>query len=48
MQFYTSISMCKFEDSVSCPRLYGGLYKQNLPYKFKKLYGDFWSRNFEK
>jgi hypothetical protein len=33
---------------VSCPGLYGGLYGQNLPYKFKKLYGDFRNRNFEK
>ena len=24
------------------------LYGQNLPYKFKKSYGDFWNRNFEK
>jgi hypothetical protein len=23
------------------PGLYGGLYGQNLPYKFKKSYGDF-------
>jgi hypothetical protein len=28
--------------------LYGGLYGQNLPYKFKKSYGDFQNRNFEK
>ena len=40
--------MCKFDGSVSCPGLYGGLYGQNLPYKFKKSYGDFRSRNFEK
>jgi hypothetical protein len=33
---------------VSCPGLYGGLYGQNLPYKFKKSYGDFCNRNFEK
>ena len=39
---------CKFGGSVSCPGLYGGLYGQNLPYKFKKSYGDFRSRNFEK
>jgi hypothetical protein len=45
---YVNISMCKFGDSVSCPGLYGGLYGQNLPYKFKKSYGDFPSRNFEK
>jgi hypothetical protein len=32
------------------PGLYGGLYMygQNLPYKFKKSYGDFQNRNFEK
>jgi hypothetical protein len=30
------------------PFLYGGLYGQNLPYKFKKPYGDFQNRNFEK
>jgi hypothetical protein len=30
------------------PGLCGGLYGQNLPYKFKKSYGDFWNRNFEK
>jgi hypothetical protein len=29
------------------PGLYGGLYGQNLPYKFKKSYADF-HRNFEK
>ena len=40
--------MCKFDGSVSCPGLYGGLYGQNLPYKFKKSYGDFRNRNFEK
>ena len=45
---YVNISMCKFDGSVSCPGLYGGLYGQNLPYKFKKSYGDFRSRNFEK
>ena len=28
--------------------LYGGLYGQNLPYKFKKSYGDFQNRDFEK
>ena len=27
--------MCKFGDSVSYLGLYGGLYGQNLPYKFK-------------
>jgi hypothetical protein len=27
---------------------YGGLYGQNLPYKFKKSYGDFQNRDFEK
>ena len=30
------------------PGMYGGLYGQNLPYKFKKSYGDFQNRNFEK
>jgi hypothetical protein len=29
------------------PGLYGGLYGQNLPYKFKKSYGNFQNRNFE-
>ena len=29
------------------PGLYGGLYGQNLPYKFKNSYGDFRNRNFE-
>jgi hypothetical protein len=28
--------------------LYGGLYGQNLPYKFKKSHGYFQNRNFEK
>jgi hypothetical protein len=28
-----------YEDSVSCPGLYGGLHGHNLPYKFKKSYG---------
>jgi hypothetical protein len=45
---YSNISMCKFDGTVSWPGLYGGLYGQNLSYKFKKLYGDFRSRNFEK
>ena len=39
---YVNISMCKFDGSVSCPGLYGGLYGQNLPYKFKNrtvIYG---------
>jgi hypothetical protein len=26
---------------------YGGLYGQNLPYKFKKSYSDSKTRNFE-
>jgi hypothetical protein len=30
------------------PGLYGGLYGQNLPYKFKKSHDDFRNRNFEK
>ena len=30
------------------PGMYGGLYGQNLPYKFKKSYGDFQNCNFEK
>jgi hypothetical protein len=37
-----------FGDSVSCPGLYGGLYGQNLPYKFKKSYGELQSHKFEK
>ena len=28
--------------------LYGGLYGQNLPYKFKKSYGDFKIQNLGK
>jgi hypothetical protein len=45
-----NISTRIFDGSVSCPGLYGGLYEygQNLPYKFKNSYGDFWNRNFEK
>jgi hypothetical protein len=41
--------MCKFDDSVSCPGLYGGLYMygQNLQYKFKNSYGDFQNRNLK-
>ena len=35
---YVYISIRIFGDSVSCPRLYGGLYGQNLPYKFKNSY----------
>jgi hypothetical protein len=27
---------------------HGALYGQNLPYKFKKSYGDFQNRNFKK
>ena len=45
---YVNISIRIFGDSVSCLGLYGGLYGQNLPYKFKKLYGDLQNRNFEK
>jgi hypothetical protein len=45
---YVNISMCKSGGSVSCPGLYGGLYGQNLPHKFKKSYRDFRNRNFEK
>jgi hypothetical protein len=30
------------------PGVVCGLCGQNLPYKFKKSYGDFRSRNFEK
>jgi hypothetical protein len=37
---YVQILIRIFEHSVSFPRLYGGLYGQNLPYKFKKSYGD--------
>jgi hypothetical protein len=45
-----NISTRIFNDSVSCPGLYvyGGLYGQNLPYKFKNSYGDFHNHNFEK
>jgi hypothetical protein len=45
---HVNISIRIFENSVSCPGLYDGLYGQNLPYKFKNLYCDFWNRNFEK
>jgi hypothetical protein len=45
---YVNISTRIFDGNVSCPGLYGGLYRQNLPYKFKKSYGDFRNRNFEK
>ena len=38
----------KKEVQIFFPDLYGGLYGQNLPYKFKKSYGDFQNRNFEK
>jgi hypothetical protein len=36
------------DGNVSFPGLYGGLYGQNLPYKFKQSYGDFRNRNFKK
>ena len=45
---YVNISTRIFDGNVSCPGLYGGLYGQNLPYKFKNSYGDFHNRNFEK
>jgi hypothetical protein len=45
---HVNISTRIFGDSVSCPVLYGGLYGRNLPHKFKKSYGDFQNRNFEK
>ena len=45
---YVNILVCKFDGNVSWPGLYGGLYGQNLPYKFKNSYGDFRNRNFEK
>jgi hypothetical protein len=45
---YVNISTRIFGDSVSCPGLYGVLYGQNLPYKFKTSYGDFTHRNFVK
>ena len=38
----------KRRDSDFFPGLYGVLYGQNLPYKFKNSYGDFRNRNFEK
>ena len=41
---YVQIFLRIFDHSVSFPRLFGGLYGQNLPYKFKKSRGD--SRNF--
>jgi hypothetical protein len=34
---YVNISMRKFGGSVSSPGLYGGLYGQNLPYKFRMV-----------
>jgi hypothetical protein len=45
---YINISIRIFDGNVSCPGLYGGLYGQNLPYKFKNSYGDFWNCNFKK
>jgi hypothetical protein len=36
-----NISIHIFDDNVSFSGLYGGLYGQNLPYKFKNSYGDF-------
>ena len=36
-----------FHGELNFPGLYGGLYGQNLPYKFKNSYGDFQNRNFE-
>jgi hypothetical protein len=45
---YLDIVIRIFGDSVSRPGLYGGLYGQNLPYKFKNSYGDFRNRNFKK
>ena len=44
---YVNVSIRSFGGSVSCPELYGMLYRQNLPYKFKKSYGDFLNRNFK-
>jgi hypothetical protein len=44
---YLNISTRIFDGNVSCPGLYGGSYGQNLPYKFKNSYGDFWNRNLE-
>ena len=47
--FYIHTSTCIFGHNVSFPVLYGGLYMymygQNLPYKFKNLYGPYmyWS-----
>jgi hypothetical protein len=45
---YVNISIRIFDGNVSFPGLYGGLYRQNLPYKFKNSFGDFQNRNFEK
>jgi hypothetical protein len=44
---YVNISTRIFGGSVSCPGLYGGLYGQNLPYKFKNSYGDLQNHNCE-
>ena len=46
--FYINILTRIFADNVPFPGLYGGLYGENLPYKFKKLYGDFQNRKSEK
>ena len=45
---YVNISIRIFGDNGSFPGLYGGLYGQNLLYEFKKSYGDFHNRNFDK
>ena len=45
---YVNISIRIFGDNGSFPGSYGGLYRQNLPYKFKNSYGDLQNHNFEK
>jgi hypothetical protein len=46
--YVTYIFRYLFDDNVSSPGLYGGLYGQNLPYKFKNLYVNLRNLNFEK
>ena len=46
--FYINILTRIFVDNVPFPGLYGGLYGENLPYKFKNLDGDFLNRKSEK
>ena len=44
---YVNISIHISGNNGSCPGLYGGLYRQNLPYKFKNSYSGFRNHNFK-